>query len=126
MSDLYQSQILDRARHPHYQGEVADATHFAEGANLSCGDELTWQARVENDIIITIHHQTRACAVCTASADLLAEQLENKPLNDIQNWTTEKVQELLGIPLSPIRLKCALLPLEALKQLKTSSDSSGQ
>jgi nitrogen fixation protein NifU and related proteins len=116
---LYQAQILDRSQHPQFGGEVADATHRSEGANLSCGDEVSWTAQIADDKIITkLRHQTRACAVCAASADLLAEQLQGKPLPEISRWNTERVQEMLGIPLSPVRLKCALLPLEALKELE--------
>ncbi len=120
MLDLYQSQILDRSQNPRFRGELEHFTHQAEGANLSCGDEISWQLLINDNKIITIKYQSRACTICTASADMLAEELENKPLSEVKNWTTEKVTELLGIPLSPVRLKCALLPLEALKSITPS------
>lgn len=117
MLELYQQQILDRSRNPRFSGHVEGATHHAEGANLSCGDEITWHAQVDGGVVHELRHQCRACAVCTASADLLAETLQGKSLSEVQSWTAEQVTELLGIPLSPIRMKCALLPLEALKAL---------
>jgi nitrogen fixation NifU-like protein len=116
MLDIYQAQILDRSKNPRFKGTVEGATHKAEGANLSCGDEVSWQLKINDEKITTIRHYGRSCAVCTASADLLAEELENKSVEEIQQWNSERIQELLGIPLSPIRLKCALLPLETLKQ----------
>ncbi|HSI20120.1 MAG TPA: iron-sulfur cluster assembly scaffold protein [Verrucomicrobiae bacterium] len=121
MLNVFQQQIIDRSQNPLFKGAVDGATHTAEGANLSCGDELTWQIRVANGIITEIRHQTRACSVCAASADLLAEELQGKPFSTCQDWTTDQVAELLGIPLSPIRLKCALLPLEALKTAQPST-----
>jgi nitrogen fixation NifU-like protein len=118
MIDLYQAQILDRSKEPRFRGSLDHKTHSAEGANLSCGDEIVWEAEVRDGIMTTLRHNGRACSICTASADLLAESLTGKPLSEVQSWTTENVTEALGIPLSPTRLKCALLPLEALKNLE--------
>lgn len=116
MHDMYQQQILERSAHPQFAGPVDGATHSAEGANLSCGDEIRWELKIEEGSIQEIRHQCRACAVCTASADLLAEQLTGKPTQELESWSKESITEMLGIPLSPVRLKCALLPLESLKQ----------
>jgi nitrogen fixation NifU-like protein len=118
MNELYQAQILDRSKEPRYRGVLDNPTHRAEGANLSCGDEISWEALVSDGKLTQLKHHGRACAICTASADLLAEIFEGKQLSEIQTYTTEQVQEMIGIPLSPIRLKCALLPLEALKNLE--------
>ena len=118
MLDIYQQQIIDRSQHPQFRGVVANATHTATGANLSCGDEIRFEARIEAGSIQEIKHQGRACAVCTASADLLAEHLTDKPLSVIQETKKEGIPAMLGIPLSPVRLKCALLPLETLKSLE--------
>lgn len=118
MSNLYQQQIIERAKHPLFSGETTAETHHAVGINLSCGDEIQWSVAIEHDTFVVMRHTCRACAICGASADLLAEALTGKSVGEVQTWNTEKVMELLGIPLSPIRLKCALLPLEALKDLK--------
>jgi nitrogen fixation protein NifU and related proteins len=121
VDNLYQAQILDRSKHPRFGGVIEQPTHQSEGANLSCGDEIAWTACIADDNKITeLKHKTRACAVCAASADLLAEELQGKSPQEIQDWNTERVTEMLGIPLSPVRLKCALLPLEALKELRAT------
>lgn len=116
MFDLYQQQILDRYKHPQHAGTIEDPTHTAEGANHSCGDEITWHIkRDQRGRVVDLKHITRACAVCTASADLLADEFLNQSDTTILQTDAEAVQNLLGIPLSPTRLKCALLPLETLK-----------
>ena len=122
MHSLYQQEIISRSQHPLFRGELDQATHSAEGANLSCGDEITFDAIILDGVLSSIRHRGRACAICTASADMLSELLTSKPQEDIQTITPEQVKEMLGIELSPIRLKCALLPLETLKRLtfKTS------
>lgn len=120
-SELYQEQILDRYHHPRFRGQVLEPTHVAEGANLSCGDELKITARVEKGRFADLKFESRACAICTASTDLLLEKMLNQPVTDVEKLEGTDMQKLIGLPLSPIRLKCALLPLSALKNLERAS-----
>lgn len=114
MPDIYQHQIISRSQRPEFGGKLESPSHKAVGSNLSCGDEVSWELLVTEGVITDIKHQCRACAVCTASADLLAESLKSQPVATIEHTTSQAIENLLGIPLSPIRLKCALLPLEVL------------
>lgn len=114
---LYRANILDHYEHPRNYGDIAGATHRAEGANLSCGDELVITAKIKDGQIESIGFTARACAVCTASTSMLLEDLAGKPVSAIKEITKETVTDNLGIPLSPVRLKCALLPAETLKNL---------
>jgi nitrogen fixation NifU-like protein len=74
------------------------------------------ELRVKEDKVEEILHTTRACAVCTASADLLAEYATGKDVSEVAALSTEQMVEMVGIPLSPIRLKCALLPLQTVRR----------
>lgn len=107
-----QELIFDRYKHPQHAGILEDATYKAEGANPVCGDELIFFLKTAGETVVAATHQTRACAICTASADLLAEDLIGKLLSDLQELSNEDITGWLDIPLSPLRLKCALLPLE--------------
>lgn len=118
MLSLAQQEIIERYRHPQFSGVLVNATHTSSGENASCGDEIQWQVLIVDTIIQEIKHTSRACAICTASAELLAERVTGKQLAEVINFTADSQQELLEIPLSPIRQKCALLPLETLKNLK--------
>ncbi|MCC2631375.1 MAG: system FeS assembly protein NifU family [Patescibacteria group bacterium] len=115
MFDMVQELIFDRYKHPLHSGSVEGANLIGEGANPVCGDEIRIEARIENGIITEMKHACRACAICTASADLLIEEWLGKSLEEARSFTTGAVTELVGIPLSPLRIKCALLPLETLK-----------
>jgi len=120
MSDsLYRANLLDHYEHPHHYGTLDHPTHQTEGANLSCGDELSISAVIKNGIIDQVAFTARACVVCTASASMLLEQVAGKPLAEATALTVNDITQNLGIELSPIRLKCALLPLETLKNLET-------
>jgi len=115
MLDLAQEHLIDRAKRPRYAGHVDALTVQADGANQSCGDEVHFELQVVDGIITQVRHVVRGCTVCAAAADLLAEELEGEPVTHLAHMTSEHMQDLVGIPLSPTRLKCALLPLESLK-----------
>lgn len=108
--------VIDRARAPHFAGTTTVATHQAEGANLSCGDEVHFTLNITDGIITDIRHESRACSICTAAADLLAERLIGKSEENITSVSNEEVITEIGIPLSPMRQKCALLPLHTIQQ----------
>ena len=114
MSNIYQEEIIDRSRHPRFAGELIEKTHQGEGVNATCGDEIRWEVEVSDGIITKAHHICRACAICVASADIFAELITGKPFEEAKKANREEHIDRLGIPLSPVRLKCALLPLETL------------
>ena len=116
--ELYRDLIVDHYQHPHHYGQLEHATHTAQGANLSCGDELTIWAEIADNTIQDLGFEARACAICTASTSLLLDELVGQPIGLIQEQDTQKTTDRLGIHLSPIRLKCALLPVETLKNLE--------
>jgi nitrogen fixation NifU-like protein len=115
MLDQFQELILDRYKNPQFGQKLENLTHSADGINQVCGDEVHLELRVEGDTIVAMGHQNRACAICSASADLLCEKLIGNILKEVNHISSEQVAELLGIPLSPTRLKCALLPLETIR-----------
>lgn len=117
--NLYQENILDHYKNPRRWGEIADADQVLEGANISCGDEIRFFLKFDRkNKIADLRWHGRACAICLASASMLAEQLIGQPIAQIKKLTKKEILANLGIDLSPIRLKCALLPLETLKKLE--------
>lgn len=57
----------------------------------------------------------RGCAISQASASMMMEEIMGMAVDDLKKWTKEDILEMLGIEIGPVRLKCALLPLKALK-----------
>lgn len=117
-SELYQEQILDHYHHPHNFGELPHPDERVAGANLSCGDEIVVTVKYEDDRVNEIAFSGRSCAICTAAASMLTDELKGKSVKEIARLNKEDILRLIGIELSPIRLKCALLPLETVKCLK--------
>ena len=115
MDDLYRAYILEHYRRPHNFGVLEHANASHEGANPLCGDRITLQLRLADGKIAGVGFTGRGCAISQASASLLTDEIKGKPIVDASSLTSKDVLDLLGIDISPARLKCALLSLDTLQ-----------
>ncbi len=113
---LYQDLILDHYRNPRNHGTLKKATHRGEAKNPTCGDSLHMDISVHDDTIVDVGFTGAGCAISQASASLLTESIKGKTVTEALHLTPEDILKLLGVTLSPNRLKCGLLSLETLKQ----------
>jgi nitrogen fixation NifU-like protein len=115
VDSLYREIILDHYRNPRNKGTLDPADYSYEDVNPLCGDEIRIDVRVENDKVSDIKFSGRGCAVSQASVSILTEMVEGMSLDEVKALTKDDMLEELGIPVSPARLKCALLGLKVLK-----------
>ena len=115
MDDLYRDYILEHYRRPHNFGRLDGATTSQEGANPLCGDRITLQLRVRGGVIDGVGFTGRGCAISQASASLLTDEVKGKEVGAASAISSNDVLDLLGIDISPARMKCALLSLETLQ-----------
>ncbi|MBI2542128.1 SUF system NifU family Fe-S cluster assembly protein [Candidatus Woesearchaeota archaeon] len=116
METMYQEQILDHFKNPRNFGRIENASVHHHEYNPLCGDQIEMFLVIDKNKNITeVKFSGHGCAISQASASMLTEQIKGKSIEEIEKLTKEKVLELLGIPLSPVRLKCALLSLDTLK-----------
>jgi nitrogen fixation NifU-like protein len=117
MDDLYRDEILEHYRQPHNFGTLEDPDATYEGSNPLCGDRITMMLEIgDNDQITDVAFTGRGCAVSQASASMLTDEIKGKTLEDIGVLQSQDVLDLLGIEISPARLKCALLSLDTLQR----------
>ena len=112
--DLYHQQIFDLYKNPLSKGVLENPTWSRHEINPTCGDEVTVYCLVENGKVTNMTHQGHGCAISQASASLLTDEAAEKTLEELSMITPNHVVEMLGIELGPTRLKCALLPLQAI------------
>ncbi|MBP5993482.1 MAG: SUF system NifU family Fe-S cluster assembly protein [Candidatus Moranbacteria bacterium] len=117
---LYQDLILDHYRNPRNQGVLKAPTHRAAANNPTCGDRLEMQLSVKNGIIADVKFSGSGCAISQASASLLSEFVKGKTIAEASTFDTDGLLALLGVSLSPNRLKCALLSLETFSKAVNS------
>jgi nitrogen fixation protein NifU and related proteins len=115
MDDLYRENILDHYKHPRNHGHLEDADITAEGMNPLCGDQLELALKVEDGRIADIRFDGRGCSISQAATSMMTELVKGKTVEEAAALTKEDITDELGIPLSPVRLKCALLGLGTLR-----------
>jgi len=114
---MYREVILDHYKNPRGHGVIDGADAQAEGTNPLCGDEVSIYVSFEEDgeTIEDVKFSGRGCAISQASTSMLMEMVKGRKASEIASLPKDDLLEEIGIPLTPIRLKCALLGLGVLK-----------
>jgi len=117
VEDLYREVILDHYKNPRGHGVIEDADATAEGMNPLCGDEVSIyvQFAPDGETIDEVKFSGRGCAISQASTSMLMEMAKGKTAQEIAELPKEELLEEIGIPLTPVRLKCAILGLTTLR-----------
>jgi nitrogen fixation protein NifU and related proteins len=115
-TNMYREQIIDLYEHPLNRGTLEAADFSYEEDNPLCGDVIRIDVKVdEAQRVADIKWSGNGCAISQASASLLTEEIKGKSLEEVKAFSKDELLELLGIPLSMARVKCALLSLKVLK-----------
>ena len=114
---LYREVILDHYKNPRGHGMIESADAEAEGQNPLCGDEVSIYVRfgADQETIDEVKFSGRGCAISQAATSMLTELVQGKRATDVATLDKDELLEEIGIPLTPIRLKCAMLGLTTLK-----------
>ena len=113
---LYRELILDHYKNPRNHGLLEHADASAEGQNPLCGDEVSVSVRLGvDDVIEEVGFDGRGCAISQAATSMLSDLVKGKTAHEVATMPKEELLEELGIPLTPVRLKCAILGLGVLK-----------
>ncbi len=114
--DMYQEVILAHYRSPHNYGPLEGADRVGEESNPTCGDHITLRMKIDpsSHKIDAVRFEGDGCAISMASTSMLTDRLAGLSVGDAQRLTGDEVLKALGIPLSPVRVKCALTGYVAL------------
>ena len=112
---LYREVILDHYKNPRSHGLLEEPDAQAEGQNPLCGDEVAVSVRFDGDTIRDVGFEGRGCAISQAATSMLTELVRGRTADEVARMPKEELLEEIGIPLTPVRLKCAILGLGVLK-----------
>jgi nitrogen fixation NifU-like protein len=112
---LYREVILDHYKNPRGHGVIEGADAQAEGQNPLCGDEVAIFVALDGDKIEDVRFRGRGCAISQAATSMLVEMVRGRTVDEVASMPRDELLEEVGIPLTPVRLKCALLGLGVLK-----------
>lgn len=114
---IYQDIILEHYRNPQNASPLNNPTATVTVDNPLCGDQITMSVHEKDGVVTDIGYEASGCAISIATASILSEELKGKTKEEIATLTKNDIIRLLGIELSPNRLKCALLSMEAIKKV---------
>jgi nitrogen fixation NifU-like protein len=114
---MYREVILDHYKNPRGHGELEGADAHAEGQNPLCGDEVSIFVAFgeDGDTIDEVKFSGRGCAISQAATSMLMDMVKGRSATEVATLPRDELLEEIGIPLTPVRLKCALLGLSTLK-----------
>ena len=112
MAALYSEKLLDHFRRPRNYGALTAPDVSHESFNPLCGDRIRIELRIENESVKEIRFRGDGCAISIAAASLLTELIlaTGKP-----TISDDQLIAALESDIKPARIRCALLPLEALR-----------
>jgi nitrogen fixation NifU-like protein len=111
---LYSDVIRERWRKPRHRGDLPGATNVAEDVNPLCGDRVRLSVQVAGDTIEAVRFTGDSCAICTASADVVAELATGRSTRDAAGLGTEDILDVLRADVRPTRMRCVTLPISVL------------
>jgi len=114
---FYREVILDHYKNPRSYGVLEHADAHAEGQNPLCGDEVTVSVKFGDDgeTIEQVGFEGRGCAISQAATSMLTEIVRGRTASQVAALPKEELLDEIGIPLTPARIKCAILGLGVLK-----------
>jgi nitrogen fixation protein NifU and related proteins len=117
LESLYREVILDHYKNPRGHGVIEHADAEAEGQNPLCGDEVSIYVAFGEDgeTIDDVKFSGRGCAISQAATSMLMEMTKGRTAEEVASLDKDELLAEIGVPLTPVRLKCAMLGLTTLK-----------
>jgi nitrogen fixation NifU-like protein len=127
--ELYREIILDHWRNPRRRGHLDEADVTVEGNNPLCGDEVLLTMRVREGSVEAIAFDGHGCSISRASASMMCEGVDGLSVDAaadlgrrfkammLEGATSDDLgdlEALQGVARIPLRIKCAVLPWNAL------------
>ena len=112
---IYREQILDHNKNPRNKGTLENPEFTYQDVNPLCGDEIRMDVKTDGERVTDIRFSGRGCAISQAAASILTEMVDGQSLDDVKAISREDLLDELGVPISPARIKCAMLGLKVLK-----------
>ncbi len=131
LDDLYQDIILDHYKHPRHFRAIPDGAALVDEENPTCGDHIKLTASVAEGRVASVDVECQGCAICTASASMMAEKSVGAPVQEAKRFAAAftammrggalvsdddlgDLVALKGVREYPLRVKCATMPWHAL------------
>ena len=143
LDSLYQEVILDHYKHPLHKKLAPTFSAQVHHVNPSCGDEITLNVTIVDQIVTDVSWDGVGCSISQASTSIASDLMIGKSLEEALNIVesfsdlmsskgtmvgNEDILEdgvaLAGVSKFPARIKCALLGWMAFKDAAIQSSKN--
>jgi len=118
--NIYREHLIELYKSPSNYGSLENSTHQATEYNSLCGDEITMSLIIKGKgnekKIEDIKFSGSGCVMSIVSSSMLTDKIKNMKVSEVKKLSHEDILKMLKIKLNPARIKCALLPLEAVRK----------
>lgn len=114
--EMYRENILDHFKHPHNHGVIKNPSAYHKEYNPACGDVVEIYLIVDNNVVKDVKFSGHGCAISQAAASMLTDKIAGMPIAAILQLKKDDILEMLKIPISATRIKCALLCLRTIEK----------
>src|SRR5262245_13964589 len=115
MAALYSDVLLDHFRNPRNYGSLPSPDIAYEEFNSLCGDRIRVELKISDNRVAAARFVGDGCAISIAAASMLTELVLDAEIDQCAAISSEELLLSLKSDIKPSRMKCALLPLEALR-----------
>ncbi len=115
--DIYRENIIEHYKNPLNHHPMEDATLVDEDLNPLCGDRIKIWVKLDGstETVESMTFQGNGCAISQATTSMLTEVVPGMSIDEVESISQEDIRELVGVSLSPVRLKCALLGIKVVQ-----------
>ncbi|MHA7964599.1 Fe-S cluster assembly sulfur transfer protein SufU [Paenibacillus sp. CAU 1782] len=132
LDDLYRRVIMDHYKNPRNRGTMDEGAVTINLNNPTCGDRISLQLQVENDVVTDAKYTGEGCSISMSSASMMTEAVKGRSFQealemaerfsslmkgvDVEFQENEDIEALSGVNKFPARIKCATLAWNALRK----------
>lgn len=114
--NIYRQQILDHYHNPRNVGSILNTDCKSKLDNPLCGDQIEVFIKLAKDKIKKIKFKAEGCAISIAVMSMLSEEIKGRKVKEVMELGEPEIKKMLGVEVSPTRMKCAMLGLRVLRE----------
>ena len=116
MDEMYRENMLDHHKNPRHQGKPSEYNFSYDDKNPLCGDQVEIFGLIKDGVLKDVGFEGKGCIICMSSTSILLEEVYGKSKEELDKFSKEDLFDLIGVSLTPSRVKCAMLPFVCLKK----------
>ena len=107
--------MMELWKDPKNFGRLSNPTHKCSEINTICGDDMSIYLMVENRNLKDAKFFSTGCLICIVFASKLTEKIKGMKVEEIHNLKNKDLLELLDVNITPLKMQCACLSLNAVQ-----------